>query len=249
MGFKATKLRLVLSSLLAVLALGAVTASAAQAATEGPFYKIAGKRLASGETKEVTAKGTFSVTEGGGGRIECKKTALAAGSKLLGSTGANFGSADVTLDFSECSVPHELFNHSGCSHLAGGKLTTEPLNMELTYFKETRTGGLMVVFKPVKKPYFAKYQFEEKGCTEGTIGGSMVAEITTGGKGVEVGQEPAAAKTLHLHWGGFNGGKVWLEQAGILKELEPGLEGPLGESTANTELELEVGGTTWGVFT
>ena len=47
--------------MLAVLALSAVAASAAQAA-EAPFFKIAGVRLAEGESKEVTAKTTEKIS-------------------------------------------------------------------------------------------------------------------------------------------------------------------------------------------
>lgn len=48
--------RTALPVLLAVVALSAVAAGAAQAATEGPFYKIAGTRLTEGQSKEVTLK-------------------------------------------------------------------------------------------------------------------------------------------------------------------------------------------------
>jgi hypothetical protein len=256
MRFKATKVRLVLSSLLAVLALGAVTASAAQAATEGPFYKVTGKRLASGESKEVKVKSKFVrfVDGAGTGSITCRKAASAPGAKLLGSTGTNFGSADVTLEFSECTVSGtiELGGEDDCQ-LEGNKFQTEPLNMELAYLTENRTGELGVFFKPEsKKLPFAKYTFSKTTCPgkgDSLTGYGVGGAVEVGEKAVEAGKEPAATKVVQVKWPTNLIHREWLETAGALKEVEPGIENGTGEWTTEGTFELEVGGAEWGVFT
>jgi hypothetical protein len=246
------KVRLVLSSVLAVLALSAVAASAAQATTpEGPFYKITGTRLASGQSKEVKIiHGHFSMNSSGLMQIECSKLTFTTGAKLLGSTGANFGSGEATIEFSGCT---QQDNGSQCE-INEGKIKTEPLKLELAFLNKTRTGHLAAILKPATKGHaFAKVDFTGN-CTVGgevLIAGSIAGEIEVAGKPVVVGSEPAAAKTLQIRFPSVHIREAWLEKNGTLTEAEPALTMFGAElSDGGSEMELELAGSaTWGIFT
>jgi hypothetical protein len=252
---KMTKVRLVLSSLLAVLALTAIAASAAQAATaEGPFYKITGTRLLEGKTKEVTAKGgrlrlwMFN----GEVEVECSSMKFASGAKLLGSTGANYAGATATLELSGCTAE----SSDGICELSSSTIKTEPLTTKLAYpyeAEKTRTGPLEMIFGPTKPSTgIAHVTFTGNSCpVEGTwpLNEYMAGYIEVGGKHVEVGKEPAAGKVLQVTFSTPNIERAWLEKSGTLekKYVDFETEGYLIEYEGT--LELEAGGAEWGVFT
>lgn len=52
-----------LVALLAVFAFGAITAAAAQAEPEAPYWKVNGARLGKNETREITIKAYNGATE------------------------------------------------------------------------------------------------------------------------------------------------------------------------------------------
>ena len=228
--------RKMLPALLAVLALGAVAASAAQAATEGPFYKIAGTRLAEGKSQEVKVKavGQPLLLEAAERYITCNKMGVAAGAKLLGSTGANFGGGEATFEFSECHVsgagePCEVEKET---------LKTLPVKIELGYSDTTRAGEIPVLLVPATKTLLAEVKLVGNGCGPTTWKwyGSLPGRIEEGKKVVEVGKEPAAAKTVTMNLGAGAGGyvtKMWLEKSGSLVE-EKGL-GPLWENSEESQ--------------
>jgi hypothetical protein len=253
MRFKAVNLRLVLSSLLAVLALSAVAASAAQAATaEGPFYKISGTRLASGSSKEVKTKATGIQFYGATGpEVECREMKLASGAKLLGSTGANFGSGEATLEVSHCTVSRNGVN----CEVANTTYKSMPLKLELAYHEANRTGGLLMLLSPVKgkAKSFIELTFTGSGCLskELALTSTVGAYLEVGGKPVEAGKEPAAAKVAQLHFTNQNVEDAWLETGGSLAETENvELDSAFGEVLLSGTLELELpGGAEWGVFT
>ena len=232
----------------------AVVASAAQAATaEGPFYKITGTRLASGKSQEVKAKtgqeGNLTLAWRGT-KVGCSTIRFASGAKLLGSTGANYGSGEATLEFSGCF----LETGNGAPECEVSKtIKTEPLKLELAYTDETRSGDMAVVFAPVStKKIFADVAFEGSRCTsdEALFGGSIAGQVEVSNKPVEVGKEPAATKTIQVKLPGTPIRHVWLEGSGTL--LKTGTEliedGGGVEDYATLELELATGAT-WGVFT
>jgi len=259
MRFKLSKL---LPALLAVIALTAVTASAAQAAAEGPFYKLTGARLAEGKTAEVKVKssGEFLIGAAGGGgpEMSCEKVAFASGAKLLGSTGANFGSGEVTLEMSGCSIPA----YNGCVVGEKGSFKTSPMKLELAYPEDARKGQIEVVLAEIKKAFINVKLTNRQGetgsesCdfrTQLTLDGSVVARIEAGklGEVDEVGKEPVAAKTLKLTFAARGESKyVWLEKAGALARSEAVLawEGKGAYFDGHIELELSTGAE-WGVFT
>jgi hypothetical protein len=129
------------AALLAVFALGAAAVASAQAApTEGPFWKVNGKRLKANETREITIK-AFEGTKnplkleaellGVKAKIECKLASVAKGSFLAGGAPAT---AREIPEFSDC----EMFNNgSGCK--VTEPVRTEPVRSELVYNDETVT--------------------------------------------------------------------------------------------------------------
>jgi hypothetical protein len=246
--------RTMLLALLAVLALSAVAASAAQAAVEGPFYKIAGSRLASGESKEVkitTRSGIDLYLDIYGTYIKCTTQGFAAGSKLLGSTGANGGAGEVTLELSGCKYSGDGSGECGVVE----PIKTYPLTAKLVYLNSERKGRLAVEFTPTKGSKFGRITITGKGCAEETyITGDLVAGLYSGEKPVEVGKEPAEAKTMELDLTlSPQPADVWVEKAGELVktavgELDYGPGGLQFTEGTNSTLEL-AGGANWGVFT
>jgi hypothetical protein len=247
------KLRLVLSGLLAVLALSAVAASAQAATAEGPFYKITGTRLASGSSKEVKTKSSTGVEFYGvsGMKVHCGEMKLASGAKLLGSTGANYGSGEATLEVSNCTVTG---NGTNCN-VANTTYKSTPLKLELAYHHANRTGGLLMLLSPVKgkAKSFIEITFTGSGCLakELSLTSSVGAYLEVGGKPLEVGKEPAATKVVKLQFTNENVGAAWLETSGSLVETENvELTSGSGEFLTFGTLELELpGGAEWGVFT
>jgi hypothetical protein len=253
MRFNAIKIRLVLSSLLAVLAFSAVAASAAQAAAEGPFYKITGARLASGASKEVkgkTRKGEFFIGGNGAPEMWCSTAAFASGAKLLGSTGANFGSGEVTLEMSGCIIPA----YHGCVVGEKGSFKTNPLKLELAYPEDARKGPIQAVLAETKKGFLNVKLTGGEACDyleQLKLDGSVATEVKVGKLEEldEVGKEPVAAKTLELNFNRGGSRYVWLEKAGTLERFEVALFDS-GDVYFDWSSELELAsGAEWGIFT
>lgn len=247
-----SKTRSVLLLAGALLALSALAASGAQAAVEGPFYKITGSRLLSGESKEVKLKATSTEfrLNSTAALIICKSQGVAKGAKLLGSSGANSATGELKLELSECEVRK---NGEGCT-LAENRIVSEPLKSKLVYMSSTRSGGLGVDIGPVTGSKLASLHWNEtKGkClqTPERIEGSVIAYLYSGGKPVEVGKEPAAAAGVELNFK-FGPPRGWWEEGGTLKEAHAVLRSFFGvELIAEGESMLELTtGSTWGVFT
>ena len=235
----------VLVAMLAVLALSAVAASAAQAA-EAPFFKIAGTRLTEGQSKEVTAKAGEKVhLEIGGLRITCTSMTLASGAKLLGSNAGSSGRVEAALELS-CSG-----EHAGCEKIE--PIKTQPLLAKLVTLGEKGKGKLGLLLAPKEGTEFMRVHKAE-GCVYGNesrVSGEVVAELYSGEKPVEVGTEPAEAKTLKLVLPTEQIKRYWWVHEGagaeyIVKELSAG-GGPVSMEGGSSTLEL-AGGPLWGVF-
>jgi hypothetical protein len=252
MRFKAIKVRLVLSSVLAVLALSAVAVSAAQAATaEGPFYKITGARLASGKSQEVKAKmysgNPFSFEiPNSGVKVGCTSAKFASGAKLLGSTGANAAGGEATIELSGCNT-----GGSSCE-LTSSTIKTEPLTIKMAYLNEARTGDMLMTFEP-PKGIIGEVTFREGNCVvpgEWALGGHLVGKVEVAGKLVEVGKEPAAAKVLRITFPGLTEiNTAWFEKNGALEKKKVELVVNGSAPPYNGALELEAGSAEWGIFT
>jgi len=242
---------MMLGTALAVLAITAVGASAAQAATEGPFYKVAGVRLAAAETKNVSGKGAgYQYGPGLGIVVSCTHTEIAKGSKFLGSSGANASGSEQTIASSGCTVQ----NLPGC-RVEGEKVTLNPLKGTLGFANASRTGKLLELFKPVTGKILASIQFtgtragEECSVSKLNLEGSTIADVGTYTSPVEVGTEKQASIGALV----FPTTKVkalWTESAGKLTEVKAKLEdsGVVASMSGESQLEAE-GLPEWGVFT
>jgi hypothetical protein len=234
MRFKHMNVRVLLSSLLAVLALSAVAASAAQASTEGPFFKVAGSRLASGASQEFSAgRGHYVMSVG----------------SMLGSATGKPGTIETTFTYTGCTVSG---NGTGCA-VKGGSVKTEPLVGTLVD-NESKT-NVDVLFKPTaKKHIFVTLEFQAEtggSCSISStkVSGELVAEIL-GGKEteewVQVGKEPAEAHAVDIYLGSQP--KVLYEEGAGLIEVEALEAGGGFGIQGNSQLEL-ASKALWGVFT
>lgn len=188
--------RMMLGAALAVLALTAVAATAAQAATEGPFYNIAGTRLASGETANVSAKAEFHYTVdlGGTSFIQCGKMSYSTGAKITGSSGASSSGTTTTISFAECGGPEE-----NCKVENNG-FSTNPLTGTLGYATATRTGKLLELFAPSTGQTFATIKFVGSHCLvvgeQISMLGKIIGGVSTKTGPIEVGGETKGVASL-----------------------------------------------------
>jgi hypothetical protein len=152
-----------LVTLFGVLALGALTAAAAQA-VEAPRWSIGGTDLGAGETHFITAKGYSSsfVLKTLNVKVTCESTRLKEGS-LLGSSAGNAGKNNEVIEFfGKCEV-------TGTS---GGKIekckvtepiVTNPVKSELVESEGAKPaekkGSLLVLFEPITGVSFTTLKF------------------------------------------------------------------------------------------
>jgi hypothetical protein len=243
--------RRMLPALLAVLALSAVAASAAQA-TEGPFFKVNGKRLEAGKTAEV------KITLGTGGfqaingvdELTCKSMAVKPGAKIVGSSGANSGKFEAAFEFSSCTETSE-----GRQLCEAKTIVTKTLKGVLTY-------GAGTGLEPPRKGNFGLGFGSENNnfqITEGTCGaldgGWAFAEFRHGAKegvdGVENELLEATSFEATQVFTGATAGDA--ETAGkeetIKRKLTLGaLSTTVIAPSQVTKMELVSGGK-WGIYT
>jgi hypothetical protein len=231
----------------AALCAFAATASAAWA-TEGPFYKVNGSRLAAGSTTTLSMSGE-TVRLGGSlaPEISCLHIKSTGKSELSGSNGATGGSGTTTLKLEGCA---ELTGQQ-CT-IEKGTITTNPLTITTAYATSSRTGKIYLLFKPAPETAFALVHYTET-CESPSmpLEGAVAMEVTVGGTAVEVGKEPAEASKVKLRLPGTEGRNVWTESAGILQHQHAALVAVgieygtmIGSATATVGSELA-----WGLFT
>ncbi len=237
------KVRLVLSSLVAVLALGAVTASAAEA-VEAPRFKVAGVKLGEGQSKEITSeasKVTFGY--GDGGYTKCS-TAVAPGAKIFGSSAGNPGTGELELEFTKCEG-----NGKHCTF--SGSVTTKPLKLILggvegTKWTENR-GEVAALLKP-KSGEEVMHLYPQQ-CGETGILGELPVTIDYGDK---VGEEKPEAKIVELIMGPLSnreGDFVFLEGGVSFERRYEPLYGGEGLLAQEGSIKLDLAsGENWGVF-
>lgn len=245
--------RRTMAGLTAAIALGALTAGAAQASTEGPFYRITGARLGSSESAEVTVKAASSVTLNftSLNTIVSCSTATASGAKAIGSAAGSSATGEETLALSKCTMQG---NGGPSSCQAQEPITTEHLQGKLVYLGSERRGRLGYLLENTKTGHvFATLKFTGSGCNvkEGKLTGSVLGLVKSGGgEAVEVGKEPAEAKQVNL---GLEDAPahVWSEASGKLAEAETReFAGSLGPVAIGGGLTLELAsGKNWGIFT
>jgi hypothetical protein len=245
-------MRRMLPALLVVFAFSAVAATAAQAATEGPFFKVNGKRLASGESAELKialGKQEFTLESTNGfQRLECEGMKAKTGAKLLGSTGKNSGKFEGAFEFTGCS-----WKTSG-SKFKVGTIATEILKGEVVYESSKAgtegTGRFWIDFG--KGGYKAKgNEFGKIGeWSDGELRGGWRIELEAGSVGSE--KEAVAFKG----WQRFEDQEAnYQEASGKLEEVHNNLafeagiiEAEIGNQPAVEKIEL-ASGEKWGIYT
>ncbi len=243
-----SRLRNILAATVAAVVATAVVASGAQAATEGPFYKITGARLASGATKSVTLskseRDTIAVPALGVTMV-CNME-LAKTPKLTGSSGANAAGSEGSITFKNCSLegagePCEVENE---------KFSLSQLKGTLGYATSTRTGKLLELFKPAVGTNIATIKFAGSGCkfTNAEIVGNFIETLGSKTSPLEVGTEKQAVSNVF----GFQSAikSIWIETAGALSEVKSALTWAGIAVTLKGEYSLSAEGLPeWGVFT
>ncbi len=159
---QSSRVRLMLVTLFGVLALGALTAAAAQA-VEAPRWSIGGTDLAEGKTHFISAKAystnlklrTANVT------IACTTFKLKEGS-LLGSSAGNAGKNNEVIVFETCTVSGTSGGKT-IEKCAIGPITTNALSSELVESEgaepANKKGSLLVLFTPFSGTSFATLKF------------------------------------------------------------------------------------------
>jgi hypothetical protein len=207
--------------LLAVFALSAIVATAAQA-EEAPYWSIEGTRLAAGKTAEITAKQVGNQTlTAGTDVVTCAAFKLKPGAVILGSNAGEPGKSDETIEYSGCTVTG---NGTGCK-VVGEKVPTEPLTNELAYAENKKS--LVVEFTPVTGKTLAVLKFEGSTCsvTETSVKGVAVAQAWTdsGGAAGELLTLPntvAQAESFILKLPNLAKNKIWLIKGGVGAAVE-----------------------------
>jgi hypothetical protein len=241
------RMKLIGVALLATFALGAVTATTAQA-EEAPYWSIEGTRLAAGKTAEVTAKAVSDKTVTAGGvTVTCTGGKLKAGAVMIGSNAGEPGKAEGVIELTGCTVSG---NGEGCE-VPGGDITTEPLTGELAYAKNKKS--LVGVTTPKKGKTFVSMRFEGSGCTtqEAILKGSIVGGIFTDSSGragelLELGESVAQATSFIGKASGTARSEVWLITGGSGKAVEVELTAFGTEAAlAGEDLASLVSGKLW----
>jgi hypothetical protein len=241
--------RIIALTALAVLALGAITATAAQA-VEGPFYKLEGARLLAGEKKAIEGIALKDyVLTAGPVTITCKAQKLQKGAALIGSTGANAGTSAETVDFETCAVAG---NGANCK-LKSPVIGTEPVANTLDFANTGRTGIILIFFRPAKGSVFTKIQFaNDAECTlpSTSVEGTTAAEAWSGGAAIEVGKEPAKKVEGEVNFPAKAITKDFVEVGGKLFEVKSSLKAFGKEATLVGRSEVKLaGGKEWCIST
>jgi hypothetical protein len=198
-----TRAKTFLSVAIAVGMVGTLAITATAQAVEGPYWKIAGVRLAETQSQAVTATASGNqVFSAGAVKVTCTKLAFGGTHALHGSTGANRGYSDEILEYKGCSVSGE----EGCK-VSGEEVKSHELLGELVWANTKRTGKLLTHFETTSGKDFATIDLTGEKCTtkeleiaegEHTFDG-LICEAQSGKKPIEEGSEPGATTTLEVN--------------------------------------------------
>jgi hypothetical protein len=250
---RSVQVKVLVPLLLVVLVFSAIAASSAQAATEGPFYKVSGARLASGSTKAMTLKRKENMTMSWSGVVfTCTGVSGLSGTKIAGSSGANSATSEATLAFTGCTVNGA---GNGCV-VENEKITTSLLKGTLGYATSTRTGKLEMLLKAASGSTFMNVHFHEQTGGECrfpsglTVEGKAVVYVHNGSSVAEVGVNEVQAKTNEIEFKPNYGTKIWTESAGVLSEAQSNLTSAGSSFGITAKILQELEGTPeWGTFT
>jgi hypothetical protein len=228
--------RCALVVLVAALAAGA---GAANAAAEAPFFKVEGKRLETGQSRELKFKDSTEYKfEFGGKTISCPQMSALAGAKIVGAT------IEATLNFGVCKTAR--LAGEGCTV----ELKTRPLVGTLVFSQASGLGPIDVLFRTVSGN---KIIIGIKFLPTCNVGGELFIEGTAlaaealGSKSekIYVGEEPAEAKIAHLGFPSARITTVWeAEKVGKEEKLK---EVKIKEMITLTETFFMQGASEWSL--
>jgi hypothetical protein len=212
------RFRFIAVALLALFALGAVVASAAQA-EEAPYWTVNGTRLEAGQTRFITAKEVKSfVLSGSGVKITCIETSVLPHGVLLGSEPGEPGTNDEIVTFQNCKVEG---NGSG----AECEKVTEPINttnLKSELVLDKTKAKLLVLFQPATGSLLAELKFPS-GCKVTTIKvtGSVLAEaLNEKEEPITTSSAKEQYKSGFLRFPTPQPVDIWLIKGGVGKEIE-----------------------------
>jgi hypothetical protein len=146
-------------ALLATFAFGAIAATVAQAATEGPLWTVEGKALKTNETREISIKAVGSITLEAElltikAKVICPSASVEKGSYLAG--GSPGTSREVAEFGGGCTV---INNGSNCK--VKEPIRTRPIRAELVVSDLNGSFGpyILVEFKPEEGEKFVELEF------------------------------------------------------------------------------------------
>jgi hypothetical protein len=231
--------RLVMA-LLAVFAFGAIVATAAQAATEGPFWTVEGtsgkqEKLNTNETREITIKAVGSITLEAElltvkAKVICPTARVSKGSYLAGGVpGTSREVAEFTGEPGrKCTV---INNGSNCS--VEEPIRTEPIRNELVVSDGPPAGTfgpyILIEFKTESTSNFVVLKFtgtctvattEVKGevlgsvFTDPAVNSGTEEQITTGNEGTK------SFTSYYLRFPDI-AKSIWLWTGSVFKLTEP----------------------------
>jgi hypothetical protein len=183
---QSNRVRLMLVALFSVLALGALTAAAAQA-VEAPRWSISGTDLAEGKTHYISTKDYNPfILAAAGVRLECTVVKLKEGS-LLGSSAGNPGKDNEVIEFEKCNVSGTTGGKTITKCKGAEPIVTKPVVSELAETENAvpgTSGSLLELFALASGTEFAKltYTAETGGvCPSNTtvFGGEVIGEVRT----------------------------------------------------------------------
>ncbi len=221
------RMKHLLLAVMAMLAFGVVTASAAQA-ENGPFYSVGseGKRLGAGETRPITAKifsENFTLTAGTR-KVICTGVEAKEGSDIIGSAEGEAGKDEEILRYTGCKVEG---NGTKCA-VEKGEVVTEKLRSELVEDAATKKKLLIDFLPPEGKVVFATLKFvaETGGTCEvketKVTGIDVLAEaLTETGEPIELGGvSPGLHKSGRIEVENPQPTAFWLIKEGTGKEVK-----------------------------
>jgi hypothetical protein len=221
---KMKRMRLIGVALVAVLALGAMVASSAEAISPAPYFTINGTRLVAGKTHNIAAhavKPFVLNTPEQGVKIECTKLTAEKG-VLLGSNEGEPGKDNEITKFTGCSIVEG--NGAPECKLENETITTNQLISEQVENVSGTGGGkqLLEEFFPAKGSEFVTLHFTGTNCTttESAVSGQVVAEVLLDNAGegkIELGQTPEQATSWLLKFPPTAIKEVWLITNGVGK--------------------------------
>lgn len=229
-----------LVTLFGVLALGALTAAAAQA-VEAPRWSIGGTDLAEGKTHFISTKiysKVFKLTAGNI-VIECEAVKLKEGS-LLGSSAGNPGTNNEVIEFTKCKISGKTGGKTIEKCKVVESIITVAVRSELVETEKAvpgTSGSLLVLFAPAEGTTFTTLKFTpETGGTcppETKVSGQVIGQVLT-----DPNKPPELGKLVELPAVNSTEAKSWL----INFPATPILKVTLiknGEKTEVTDKQLE----------